>query len=1457
MNLIVKVLLIGSIWCSSLSVLGQVVLDGANGSSTSLIPLSTSKKALRKLTSSADLRTDYVRSKNNYLIAAYDTVPTKEIQEEISKIATYVGYIPRFIYIYKAKDAVRSAAAIEALLKEKAKTALVGVGAMPWQFKLGDAIYQEYSKTGKLSPELSNAGIDVSVFSPEDLSALKATLEHWERQYEEVSKTVVRIKVVDLDFVKQVAVIPYVNYVAPYVAPTPEKVGEDPGIRYIMRSNAIDIVNYDRKGPIGRGVYFMNWEDYGKEDYFALSSYGRTLPGNLSDNRSNDHGSTVGVIVAGANNLGEWQTGGMAPGMTYVSSVKYGNMARGAQQVMEAGYSPLVTNYSVGWTKGDVNYGGDARDIDELIYRSNTYLHFFSAGNSSDGTYNGYPKQGYSTITGSHKTSKNGFIVHSSSFPGVNVGFASFGPTKDGRMKPDIAAEGTAGTSYASPGTAGLAGLLMEQYKTTYGSAARADVIKALILNTALRVRVFTDLDTNIKVDTVNHITYRSGFGQINPLAAVEALKEKRIIIGDKVQQGETREYTIEIPEGQAEARFLLYYNDVSGTVGANKTLVNDLDLVVIDPDGNEFLPWTLDPSPNKVHLPPTRTVNRRDNVEQVVLTAPTKDQLLKPGVYKFRVRGYEVPVAANSPEYVLTWQTRPRGIRMTSLPAGYRVAVGNDLLLTWDMTLPLNENKLVGHNRNAGLTPTVSYRKNESEKWTVIAPSHYGANYSLITTQTEMGSNELQFRVTLGEGLEAVSNKIQVTPRVGDSPEIVELFPKHVVLRWSAAPAEVSSGTYYIHALYDKYMTVLDSVDFPNLEARVEAPEGVTFDKNVWFAVSYKNGVTNAYSQRSKPVSLDQLNKYSFTNYHWSHLTYALCGDDTINLPTIPQYDIVQWYRMEGDNSVPIAAEEGGNKRSRTFTSSTPGRFYYTASSGTPSKIYYTSLVVTINTPKINVADAVNFGDYIWAGSVFYDKDANPGVNLTDKIGLPYYGRFTLNTLGFDSNSQLFGWRDDNMMSIPGYVGCDTPGSSNNHLIVMKRRGFKPGNYVFTIERAAHKARIIFRDREGNVLGEVHSARNSTGEPPYSIYLDENSTCELQWIGEHFKLKVDIPPYTPPTVSPLEDGALYRIKSALSAYQQQQNVEKALYVDYESNKVKWKTHAMTHVSEIFQIDGSYTRWRNTTIIDVNRQRFLSTPGDLSNTQSMVALESLGDGQYKIKANGRIYHTNGHGNGSGVEGTLVSWDGGKNSASAWYFEKVNHVYLRVGDVGYATAYYPFSIKVPNLRGFAMFKPVRVEDGGGAIVLHRLSPGTTVYAKTPIIIEAFPGNYAIELDYDNLETEAERDPSFRGITYPTKISARAYVMSYHQTKGIGFYPVKNDGMMSVAKLGANRVYYLPDYTHSSPQFLSFKFDDVTTGVHSLQKEEQKKQYDISGKPAFLSDKGLIITSEGKKVYNVEQ
>jgi hypothetical protein len=222
--------------------------------------------------------------------------------------------------------------------------------------------------------------------------------------------------------------------------------------------------------------------------------------------------------------------------------------------------------------------------------------------------------------------------------------FSSRGPTLDGRLKPDVVARGVNtwstnsgggyviknGTSMAAPVVAGITALLVEQWRNlAITPEPTPAVLKTLILAGAEDIG-------NPGPD------YAYGYGLADAKASVDLIiadggAGRRIRTESVAQDGE-----LSIPltlNATQKLRVALGWHDpeVLDVEAAldDATLVNDLDLQVIDPLGNPVLPYKLDKAtPNAAA---TRGVNTIDNSEMVEIANATA------GSYRVVVKGTRV----------------------------------------------------------------------------------------------------------------------------------------------------------------------------------------------------------------------------------------------------------------------------------------------------------------------------------------------------------------------------------------------------------------------------------------------------------------------------------------------------------------------------------------------------------------------------------------------------------------------------------------------------------------------------------------------------------------------------------------------------------------------------------------------------------------------------------------------
>ena len=257
-----------------------------------------------------------------------------------------------------------------------------------------------------------------------------------------------------------------------------------------------------------------------------------------------------------------------------------------------------------------------------------------------------HPQTPYDTL-GTTASAKNVIAVGAIDSSLNIISFSSRGPAKDGRVKPDVVARGasvlssvptnaygtSSGTSMSAPAVTGIAALLTEQWRRSFGGADPTPAqLKALLIAGA------DDLG-NPGPD------YTFGFGLVNAKASVDLiLADERA--GARIRNAtfaEGAQDVVEIPlvlEKQQTLRVVLNWPDpaipyLGGDPVAEQALVNDLDLRVIDPSGNVRLPYVLD----RVNFTANATtgVNKVDNVEMVEIPNAS------PGVYRVVASGTRV----------------------------------------------------------------------------------------------------------------------------------------------------------------------------------------------------------------------------------------------------------------------------------------------------------------------------------------------------------------------------------------------------------------------------------------------------------------------------------------------------------------------------------------------------------------------------------------------------------------------------------------------------------------------------------------------------------------------------------------------------------------------------------------------------------------------------------------------
>lgn len=321
----------------------------------------------------------------------------------------------------------------------------------------------------------------------------------------------------------------------------------------------------------------------------------------------------------------------------------------------------LVSNHSYFIGSGGVwmlgAYDSRARLFDALTFSSPFYLPILAAGNDrndySDSTLGPYLNQkgGYNLIKGM-ANSKNvitvGAVGQVSNYVNATSvqmsDFSSWGPTDDGRIKPDVVAKGvnvrstldtsdTAsgfldGTSMASPAVTGVALLLQQHYSNLNTNFMRSSTLKGLILHTARESGSSPGPDYSFGWGLVNA---ESAANLITNVSSDLSLIQENLLLN-------TSSYSINVySDGNSPLLASICWTDRPGTANntqqvdpVSSNLINDLDIRIFK-DGVQYFPWTLDPA-NPFNPAVQNSDNFRDNYERVEISTPTA------GVYQIVV---------------------------------------------------------------------------------------------------------------------------------------------------------------------------------------------------------------------------------------------------------------------------------------------------------------------------------------------------------------------------------------------------------------------------------------------------------------------------------------------------------------------------------------------------------------------------------------------------------------------------------------------------------------------------------------------------------------------------------------------------------------------------------------------------------------------------------------------------
>lgn len=318
-------------------------------------------------------------------------------------------------------------------------------------------------------------------------------------------------------------------------------------------------------------------------------------------------------------------------------------------------------------------YSSKSKGVDDVIFSKPYYTVIWAAGNdrgdAGDGTRD---PDGPEDTLGPEGVAKNvitvGAVASISDYVGPQSvamsSFSSWGPTDDGRIKPDVVGVGVnvfssaianggtldsyasqSGTSMAAPNVTGSLLLLQQLFsERNNGRFMWASTVKALMINTTKEAGLSPGPD------------YIFGWGLLNTKSAAEIILAENgssdVIRENNLSNGSAYEYEF-VSDGVTPIRVSIAWTDPSGNPApaslnpTNLMLVNDLDMRITDEEGITYFPWTLNPAIGPGSAAANDSDNFRDNVEQILIAAPKAQK------YKVKIT-HKGSLVNNSQDYSL-----------------------------------------------------------------------------------------------------------------------------------------------------------------------------------------------------------------------------------------------------------------------------------------------------------------------------------------------------------------------------------------------------------------------------------------------------------------------------------------------------------------------------------------------------------------------------------------------------------------------------------------------------------------------------------------------------------------------------------------------------------------------------------------------------------------------------------
>lgn len=650
---------------------------------------------------------------NYYRLIQFNSIPSEATKEQLLSLGVnLVYYIPSNAFIAEIKREVD--------LNQLVSYGAIWISKLETNYKLSKKLFNKAYDDWALN----GANIKINAVAFNTLSNTEITKALNSVGASIISLNYANIAQVELPIVslESIYALPHFHYFEQVDAP-----GEPENLVGVTnhRSNNLATsystgLKYD-----GTGVVVMLQDNSMLDDHIDYT--GRFF--DINSTQSGDHGEHCGGTIAGAGNL-DPTTRGMAYGADVLVYDPDNNNYNFVPTIYTNDDVRITSkSYSNGVNAG---YTSLAQQLDQQTRQMPDLVHVFSAGNSNGSGSTAAGSQWFN-ITGGHKAGKNVITVANVTREDVINSSSSRGPCEDGRIKPDISAVGTdvtstidpntyasySGTSMACPGVAGTLAQLYHAYKDmNAGANPPSGLIKGTVLNTA-------DDIGNSGPDFIY------GWGRINARRAYNLLSNNNYLSAS-ISQGGNNVHNVTVPAGTDQVRIMVYWTDYEGAVSASPALVNDINMVVTDPNTTTYDPWVLDATPNAttLNLPAVRGVDNLNNMEQVTIDNPVA------GTYDIDISGFSIPQGPQT--YYVVYEFVTDDVVLTYPIGGEGFDPNVDEKIRWDAY------------GNSG-TFDLEYSDNNGTSWNLIATGINASDRYYDWNVPNIVTGEALVRITRG----------------------------------------------------------------------------------------------------------------------------------------------------------------------------------------------------------------------------------------------------------------------------------------------------------------------------------------------------------------------------------------------------------------------------------------------------------------------------------------------------------------------------------------------------------------------------------------------------------------------------------------------------------------------------------------------------------------------------------